>query len=447
MTADAASPGIPAWRIWLRAIAQFVSRQAIIQLLGFATGLLLIRLLPPESFGLFTLMTSALMTVQLLADAGTGSGLASLGGRCLDQPTRFAGLLQAVDRKRQNLTALALLAVVPIYLAAILPPVFGKARDWLSFSLPLAICFSYWAYPTVKIDVLSAALRLRGNAARAQHLELGVAAVRLGVVAAILLLLRSVSNDAAAGHGEFLVWLLFMFWGALWLLHATLLRASDTGWSAQADPHPEDRTTLRSLVRAQLAHNVLFVSQGQLAVLLATALGSAAVTGQFGALSRLAAVFTVFNALQNSLILPAFARLPADPALLRRRFTQVALAGAGVALGLFWLTWLFPRPLLWLVGAPYAHLEVELAWLMAAHALLYLGGVLWSLNYARGWVHGSWAVPLAALVAQLVALVWVDAGTARGAAQLLVCSALAALPLQWWLMRRGLATVETEATA
>ncbi|MBS0659721.1 MAG: hypothetical protein JSR82_15885 [Verrucomicrobia bacterium] len=447
MTAEAASPGpgAPAWRIWLRAIAQFVSLQLVIQFLGFATGLLLIRLLSPGDLGLFTLMTSALATVQLLADTGTGSGLAALGGRCQDQPARFAGLLRAVDELRRRLSAIASLAVVPIYFAAARRP---DLELWPLQALLLACCFSFWAWPTVKVDVLSASLRLRGDAARAQAVELGVAAVRLAAVAALNLPVAAPLRgfDLSGLTEVFLFWL-FVLWGALWFLHVFLLRRSDTGWSRQAQPEAEDRRALRGLVRAQLGHNLLFVSQGQLAVLLAVALGSTAVAGEFGALSRLAAVFTVFNALQNGLILPAFARLAPEPALLRRRFAQVTWAGFGVGAGLWWLTWLFPQPLLWLLGAPYAHLEVELAWLMAAHALLYLGSVLWSLNYARGWVQGSWAVPLAALAAQGLGLFWIDAGTARGAAQLLVCSALPALPLQWWLMHRGLAATASSSVA
>lgn len=390
-------------------------------------------MLPVDTYGQFALFTVIMMIVQQLADTGTGSAFASLGGAHLADRTRFLGLLGGIDRARQNLAACALLAlpVVSLGLAERIPSLvpFWETR-WLSVVIVTNL-LSLWAWPQVKIDLLGAALRLEGKAAQAQRVELGVSAARLLAFLGL-----------AQVGGQMAVALALPLWVGFLFGHAAALRAVHGEVAARrVDFATEDRLELRRLLWAQAPYNLLFVLQGQFAFLALALFGSAFRMGEFGALGRLAAVFTVFNALQNSLILPAFARLPAEPGRLRQRFYQVAWAGLGVGLALWWFTFLFPRPLLWLLGEHFEGRTAEFAWLMAGHAALYLGSVLWSLNYARGWVGGSWLVPLSALAIQLAGCAWFDVSSVLGAAQLVLLSALPAIPLQFWLMHRGLASL------
>lgn len=425
---------VPAWRIWLRAIARFVSLQLAIQLVGFVTGLVIIRMLPVNEYGTFALLTAVMMIVQQLADTGTGSALASLGGAHLADRPRFLGLVRGIGGMRLHLAAVVLLLLPLLAFGNALFPIL-VVGEWtptplvsVALSLWVAGLLWFWAWPQVRIDVLGAALRLEGRAALAQRVELGVSGARLLVFAALGL-------AAPISH---MLWLVVTAWVAFLFVHALALRLAHRPIRSD-DAHflPEDRAETRRLVRAQILYNALFVAQGQFALLALAFWGTNFRVGEFGALGRLAAVFTVFNALQNGLILPAFARLPAEPARLQQRFHQVALAGLGVGLALWWFTWLFPQPLLWLLGDHFQGRSAEFAWLMAGHAVLYLGSVLWSLNYARGWIEGSWLVPLSALAVQLAGCAWLNPSTVLGAAQLVLLSALPAIPLQFWLMRRG----------
>lgn len=415
----------PAWQVWLRAIARFVSLQTAIQLVGFLTSVVLIRALAPEFYGYLAVVLAAGMAVQQLADTGTGSALASLGGQAREDRVRFSGLWRGVLEWRTMLALGAVLLVVPCYFPRAAAAIVAQPVLVLLLVLPGLI----WVATQSNLDVHQGVLRLAGRTELVQQIDLVSSVLRLGLV---------------------LLWGGDLVAAGLIFLGTTIAQTIATRLALRSivDPRQpmldEDRRSLRQTFWAQLPYNLLFVTQGQLALLLIAATGAATSLGEFGALSRLAAVFTVFNALQNGLILPAFARLAPDPVLLRRRFREVAIAGFALGAGLWWFTWLFPRPLLWLLGAPYAHLEIELAWLMGAHALLYVGSVLWSLNYARGWVQGAWTVPLASLGAQVAAAQFVQPATTRGAIFLLVFGALPALPLQFWLRNRGLAQLARE---
>ncbi len=420
----------PAWRKWSGAIGRFLGLQSLVQVLGFAGGIVLVRGLSTESFGLYTVLMSALMTVQILADSGTGSALASIGGGTWSDRPVFSSLVRVVQRFRTRLALAALLIAAPVYGLSAL-----GWRGTLGALLLLPL-LGAWVAVQAQVDVRSGALRIAGGTTTAQRIDLAMNVFRLVVLGLIFWLVPAVAESSADG------WRLA---GALAALLAVLamqarrLRTALSPWiDAAAQERPGQSTQVRGLIRAQWLYNILYIVQGQLALLLIAASGKAQQVGEFGALARLAAVFTVFNALQTSLILPAFARLAPDPSLLRRRFLQVGAAGLALGVALWWFAWLFPRPLLWLLGPAYLHLESELTWLMAAHATLYVASVLWSLNYARGWVHGSWVIPLASLGVQLATIPLLDLGSTRGALILVFVAALPAIPLNLWLMRRGL---------
>ncbi len=415
---------------WIGAIAKFLGLQLGVQALGFVAGLVLVRGLSAETYGWFTLLTGLLTTVQLLADTGSGSALASVGGRVWPEPERFHALLQTVAFFRRNIAALAFVLTATVY-ALSLP---AGQKPLLSVAAALVAVLAAAVFTQVRCDVFGPALRLVGRATATQQIDFAANAARIACFAAILLTVET------SGGTDFRILLgcLAAVVGVQWLQGTALHRALRPYLVPGLACLMADRVSLRGLFRAQVVYNLLFCVQGQLGLLLLAAHGAARALGDFGALGRVAAVFTIFNALQNGLILPAFARVASDAGQLRRRFWFAAGAGAALAVALGWFAWLFPRPFLWLIGEQYLHLELELGWMMALSALAYLGAVLWSLNYARGWVRGSWAIPLASLAVQAAAVPWVDFSTVRGALILGCIGALPALPLNIWLMSRGL---------
>ena len=91
--ADPPSPG--GGRLWpfARRIGQFASIQALVQLIGFAAGILLVRRLDQHEYALFTIANTMQGTINVLADIGISIGLVSIGGRVWQDGHRFGQLI------------------------------------------------------------------------------------------------------------------------------------------------------------------------------------------------------------------------------------------------------------------------------------------------------------------------------------------------------------------
>lgn len=74
---------------WLKTLSKFVSVQLVVQVLGFASGILLIRTLDKQEYAYFTLANSMQGTMNVLANAGVGSALWAIGGKVWQDPYRF----------------------------------------------------------------------------------------------------------------------------------------------------------------------------------------------------------------------------------------------------------------------------------------------------------------------------------------------------------------------
>ena len=73
---------------WGRLLLLTGSAQLLIQCLSFASGILVIRLLPIQEYAIYTLANTMLGTIALLADGGVATGAMSIGGKVWQDPSR-----------------------------------------------------------------------------------------------------------------------------------------------------------------------------------------------------------------------------------------------------------------------------------------------------------------------------------------------------------------------
>src|SRR5207245_3000976 len=77
-----------------RVVGSFVTVQVIVQLVGFLSGILLIRTLEQREYAFFTIANTMPGTLYLLADVGIRLGLVSIGGRVWPNRPRFIHLIR-----------------------------------------------------------------------------------------------------------------------------------------------------------------------------------------------------------------------------------------------------------------------------------------------------------------------------------------------------------------
>ncbi len=96
-----------------RIVGNFASVQALVQLAGFASGILLVRQLDPHELAFFTIANTMQGTINVLADMGISIGLMSIGGRVWQDRFRFGQLITTANGVRLRLGGAAIVISTP----------------------------------------------------------------------------------------------------------------------------------------------------------------------------------------------------------------------------------------------------------------------------------------------------------------------------------------------
>src|SRR5712691_4662926 len=95
-------------------VGNFAIVQAVVQIIGFLSGILLVRTLEQRDYAYFTIANTMQGTINLLADIGISVGLVSIGGRVWQDRHRFGQLINTTLSLRKRLGAIVVIAVTPL---------------------------------------------------------------------------------------------------------------------------------------------------------------------------------------------------------------------------------------------------------------------------------------------------------------------------------------------
>ena len=352
----------------LSRVAGFTSAQIVLQLLAFASGIVLVRHMAQAQYGIYTLGISMLGVANVLLDLGLGTAVLASGGPLHRAPDRIGTVVADAWVLQRRLVALG---------SFVLVPAFAAMWAWQGLSIvqvaSLSLMTIACAALTVRNAIAQSIVRLRNDLALQQRLEIGVHTGKLAVVVAASLVLL----DAQVAIALNLAATAAMFW----LLRQYLLRHLGASLLSTGEHTP----AFFSYIRRQAPNSLYYCLSGQIAVFLVGLLGNADRVGQLGALGRLAVFFSIIGAVVAAFAQPYFARTGS------RRELIDAFIGLNIG---FWLlttaltTAALTRPqvLLWILGPRYAGLQVEVVWMVLSASLGAWAAAIYSVGAARQWV-------------------------------------------------------------
>ncbi len=88
------------WFRWFSLLAKFASAQLVIQVLGFLSGILIVRHLSKPDYAWFTIANSLAATMNMLADVGVSGALMAVGGELWQSLRRSPPLGFGAKRSR-----------------------------------------------------------------------------------------------------------------------------------------------------------------------------------------------------------------------------------------------------------------------------------------------------------------------------------------------------------
>jgi O-antigen/teichoic acid export membrane protein len=382
---------------WCRTIASCFAAQALVQVMGFFAGILVVRSLPKEDYAIFVIVNTFGPIISLLSDNGIISSLSAIGGRFWQDDARMGSLVKTAMILRRQLLRIIALVISPILVWMLWR---SHASTGIILSL-LAITLTGVLFQ-INVGVLGVLVSLRQQVGRMQIQALCGVVPRLALIAlfaaaGILNAPLAVAAATVATAAQF------------WLLKRWV--KPQIAWDAS--PDSEFRREILAIVKRQAPLTIYFCLQGQIGIWLISIFGNAQRVAEVGALGRVGMMFSILISPVPALVLPRFARCQ-DPALLRSRYLKLLLVFSSIILGATLFSKWVPGPLLWLLGPKYDQLG-DLVWLaVLATASGAFSGLLYTMNVNKGWIPPASIVIPAEIVTQIVLCLSFDISSVRG---------------------------------
>jgi O-antigen/teichoic acid export membrane protein len=369
---------------WGKLISITGSAQIMVQAVGFACGILIIRLLPVQEYAFYTLANTVLGTMTVLADSGISTGVMSQGGRVWQDKEKLGAVLATGIDLRKKFGFASLVVSIPI-LCYLLMHNGASIVTTLLIAIALIPAF----YAALSDSLLEIVPKLHQT------------------------ILPLQKNQVSVGVGRLLLTGLTMFvfpWAFIAILAAGLPRIwgnVQLGKIGQefADknqqPDKEIRAEILTLVKRIMPTSIYYCVSGQITIWLISVFGNTNSIAQLGALGRLNMLLSLFSVIIATLVIPRFAKLAPDKYLLAQRFMQIMGILVALLSVVALMVYLFPTPILWLLGDAYKELPFELFLSVVGSCIGLLGGIVFNLYNSRGWAMS----PIVLIVINVVSIV------------------------------------------
>ncbi len=388
----------------MRLASEYMVAYMATRFLAALSSLWLVRLLPVDEYGFYTLMLTAYGFICTSSDMGATESLSYFRWRTAKTGKSWEPYFRAVMRFRRVIFMIGFsIAAVYVYFTA---RHMGVAVQAI---VPNIAVMGLGAWFAIHSSIISYMLKL-GQRFRAVYVIDGANEVaKLLAVCAIW-----VSGIATALAG--------MAGAVLGAGMAVALAVRFHGQAKRRGDGPQyvSRRWIRHSNRALMGQMlptlpgaIHFTVQGVLISWLAAYFGSSANLAEVGALGRLGVIIALISGFTSTVMVPRLVAVQDKSVFLKHYlflWLMQLLSGGGLMLAVV----VFPSALLFLLGSSYSGLHTELTVSAATSIIATWGGFAYSVNRVRGWVkYQAWAVPVI-LTGQVVLFFCLDFSSTLG---------------------------------
>lgn len=355
---------------WAKLITTTSTAQVLIQAVGFATGILIIRILPIHEYAFYTLANTILGTMNLLADGGgISTGVMAEGGKVWQDKKRLGEVLYTGLNLRRKFAIATLLITTPfsIYLLR------HHDASWLmSILLTLSIIPSF--YISLSSNLLEIISKLQQDIVSIQRIQV----------------ITNLSRLFSVGILTFIfpfAFITFFVTGFPQIWQNIKLRELTSTYTDKTNEiNQKVKIKIIKIVKRTMPAAIYYSLSSQLTLWLVTIVGTTSGIAQIGALSRLGMVLIIFTNIFNIIITPRFARIPDNPKIIINRFLFPLIVLTILCLAVIFLVYTFPKYILWVIGSDYSGLAKELLLYIIGSSIVLINISAISLETSRGWI-------------------------------------------------------------
>jgi O-antigen/teichoic acid export membrane protein len=354
---------------WIKLISITGSAQVIVQAVSFISGILIIRLLPAEEYGFYTLANTMLGTMTLLSDTGISASVMAQGGKVWQDKQKLGIVLATGVDLRKKFALISLLISLPV-LAYLL--IFHGASILTAILISLSLIPAFLA--ALSDNLLQIVPKLNQCIPQLQKNQVMVSGLRF-VLSALFLFVFPFTFIAILASG------FPRIYGNL-----RLRKIVNQFVDSKQKPNKEIRSEILKVVKKVFPGAIYYCLSGQITIWLVSFFGNSRSIAELGVLSRLAMVLTLFSVIVNTLIIPRFARLEDNKEKLFKRFIQIVTILTFLGISIVSLVWVFHGAILFLLGEQYYNLSDELIIFMVGSCIVFIWGTIYTLCSSRGWI-------------------------------------------------------------
>jgi len=382
----------PKLRRWVPVLTRFVVVQSTVQLITLITGFLIVRTLQKEDYAYYTLINNAITAIFTLSNCGVTDAATAIGGRVWEHRASLGGVVASAMRLR---TRFAVLATVPsVIVVGWLLLRNGAGPFATVLLLALACVAAQFQFATAIFLVV---LRIRSDVAEIQRLDVLIALFRALPILILLAFLNVELVIAITALSAFCGYLLAR-------------RSAAKHVDLRSAPNPAMEAELGGVARRQWPNEVNYILSGQITIFLIATFGGTESIANFGALGRIAAMFGIFSAVMQSIVLPRYARCQTVQDL-RRVYVTVFIAALATTMLPAVVAYVMPAPLLWILGAQYGGLDRDLVLVALYAGMTSLAFLSWGMNSIRAWIIPPWINIPAGIGFQAVSMLIIGVST------------------------------------
>lgn len=397
---------------WTKALTVTSVSQIAIKAIGFLSAIIVIRLLPTQEYAYYTLAYTMLGTMTLLADAGIGIGMLRFGSRVWDNRTQLGRVLTTALNLRYRFACLCLLLFLPILFILLR----HHGATWLAALIIIAALIPAF-YTSLSESLLKTPIKLNKDITRLQVVDVGANSGRLALTATCLCLAP-------------FAWVGILCSGIAQIYVNIRYRTISHDYVDRTAPEdPEVRQAMLGIVKRKLPGSIYYCVSSQITIWLISIFGTTDSVAQFGALTRLAMLLTVFHSIMSLLVVPSFAKLPDNGPQLRKHYLALMGGLSLMSIAIFLIVALTPNQILWVLGGDYTDLREELILMAMVSCVGFLGNCNYSLTTARGMVMAPYVGIPILLTVQIIAIVVLPLGTVKEVLVFSLINACASLAL------------------
>ncbi|GAA4816927.1 polysaccharide biosynthesis protein [Litoribaculum gwangyangense] len=382
---------------WGKAVFITGFAQMVVQVVGFLSGILVIRLLPIQEYALYTLANTMLGTMAILSDGGISTGVTAEGGKVWKDPEKLGVVLATGLDLRRKFAIGSLMISIPILFYLLV----DNGASWLS-SVLIVLSLIPAFYAALSNSLLEIAPTLHQSILPLQKNEMVVGLGRLGLTALTLFIFpwTFVAILASGIPG---------IYGNI-----QLKKISRNFVDKTALPDALIRKKILKVVSGVLPGAIYYSLSGQITIWLISVFGNVTSVAQLGAIGRLVVVLTLFSSVFFTLLVPRFTRLEADANLLMKRFLITLGLLILVCITVTALFWIFSYQILWVLGDSYSNLNEELILFIVGSCAGLLTGIIFSMSSSRGWILNPYLYISLSIVTIITGIMFFNIATLKG---------------------------------